>query len=113
MNNLIAAIAVTAKIILRNSFSLSFLIIKTPSTAPIAMAGTMLNVRKIVLMGILCQNKICSGNLNKFIMKKNQAVVPIKSFFLNPVASRYTLNIGPAAFPIKVCIIWNNIVLYN
>ena len=84
----------------RNGFSFSLLIIIAPSNAPIVIAGIILPARSVVFKVILCQKKICSGSLDKFIMKKNQAAVPIKLFFLKPIVSKYILNIGPAALPI-------------
>ena len=99
-SNLTAANAVITIIKIRKGFSFIFFTMIAPKKAPKAIAGSILKSSAKDFKVMLCQNKICKGSLVIFIKKKNQAVVPRKLFFLKPMASKYTLNIGPAAFPI-------------
>ena len=64
--------------------------------------GNKTTFKTSVSLVTVFQTKKWKGSLNMFMIKNNQAAVPINSFFGKRIAKKYTFAIGPAKLPIIV-----------
>lgn len=87
-NNRIAAIAIIAIITYLKNLSFNILTILVPASNPAAIIGSIIKAVKAIFKVRFFQTKTCKGTLARLRIRKNQADVPIKPFFLKPLDKR-------------------------